>query len=233
MLRQIDNNLWVIEQPQRFMGLEVGTRMTVIRLQDNSLILISPLKITSDIEEELDKLGEVKYIISPNLFHYLYLAQAKVIYPNAIICAPPGLANKQPNLKIDKILTQDRLEFASELEYFLLDGFQAFVLNKIATVNEVVFYHPVSKTLIITDSAFNFDSSFPWSTQFATRLLGSYRVLKPSWLEKIAIQDKNLLQSSIHKVLLWDFQQVIMAHGKIVEQEAKQQLAAGYQWLIK
>ena len=58
-----------MKQPQRFMGLEVGTRMTVIRLRDNSLILISPLKITSDIEEELDELGEVKYLIAPNLFH--------------------------------------------------------------------------------------------------------------------------------------------------------------------
>ncbi len=37
MLRELDRNIWVAERPQRFYGLEVGTRMTVIRLADGSL----------------------------------------------------------------------------------------------------------------------------------------------------------------------------------------------------
>lgn len=47
MLRQIDRHLWVAEQPFKFLGLEVGTRLTVIKLSDNSLVLISPIKIDS------------------------------------------------------------------------------------------------------------------------------------------------------------------------------------------
>jgi hypothetical protein len=31
-LRALADDLWVAERPQRFFGLEVGTRMTVIRL---------------------------------------------------------------------------------------------------------------------------------------------------------------------------------------------------------
>lgn len=232
-LKPIDANLWTTEQPLRFLGLEVGTRMTVIRLEDNSLCLISPIQITTAIKEQLDRLGTVTYLIAPNLFHYLYLTQAQVIYPNAKIFAPPGIESKLPNLTIDQIFTKDEVDFISELEYTLLEGFQAFIINKIAVVNEVVFYHPSTKTLIITDSAFNFDDSFPLITQFAARLIGSYQTLKPSRLEKIAVQDKEKLTSAINKVVAWDFQRVIMGHGKIVDRDAKIQLTQGYNWLVK
>ncbi len=40
MLRQVDDNLWVVEQPLKFLGLEIRTRTTVVRLSDNSLVLI-------------------------------------------------------------------------------------------------------------------------------------------------------------------------------------------------
>lgn len=232
MLQQIDRNLWVAEQPLKFMGLPVGTRMTVIRLLDDSLLLISPIQITSEIKQQLNNLGTVKYLISPNLFHHLYLAECQDIYPQALVLAPPGLKEKQPNLNIDLIFTQDNIQLDPQLEYTLFAGFQALIVSQIKTVNEIVFYHPSTKTLIITDSAFNFDRSFPLITQFAARILGSYQQLKPSWLEKIAVQDKPKVRRSIDRILSWNFERVIMGHGKIVETDAKQKLTAGYQWLV-
>ncbi len=232
MLQQIENNLWVAEQPLKFMGLPVGTRMTVIRLVDNSLLLISPIKITSEIKQQLGNLGTVKYLIAPNLFHYLYLAECQQIYPHAEVYAPQGLGIKQPGLKINRTFIQDDIQFNSELEYTLFAGFQVLIATQIKTVNEIVFYHHSTKTLIITDSAFNFDDSYPWITQFAARIIDSYQSLKPSWLEKVAVKDKQLVKQSIDKILDWDFDRVIMGHGKIVETNAKQELASGYQWLI-
>ena len=233
MLRQIDDNLWVAEQTQKFLGLEVGTRMTVIRRSDRSLILISPIAIDPETVQQLADLGSVTYLVAPNLFHYLYVARCQQMYPEAETIAPPGLSNKQPDLSIDKVFTQDSIELGSELEYTLLEGFQVFVPPKIAIANEIVFYHPESKTLIITDSAFNFDNSFPVVTQLAARALGSYKTLKPTWLEKIAVRDKPKLKQSIDRVLSWDFHRIIMAHGQIIDSDAKQQLTAGYQWLLR
>ena len=226
MLRQIDRHLWVAEQPLKFFGLEVGTRMTVIKLSDDSIVLISPIEIDLEIQQQLGNIGTVRYIIAPNLFHYLYLAQAQTI-------APPGLADKQPDLKIDRVFTQDPVEFDSELEFVWFEGFRVLIPPQIKTLNEIVFYHLASKTLIITDSAFNFDRSFPLVTQLAARVLGSYGELKPYLLDKIASSDKQKLEQSIDEILAWDFQRVIMAHGTIVEDEAKARLSAGYHWLLK
>ena len=233
MLRQIDRHLWVAEQPLRFFGLEVGTRMTVIKLLNSSLVIISPIKIDSQIQQQLDSIATVRYIIAPNLFHYLYLDRVQQIYPQAQTIAPPGLAAKQPDLKIDRVFTQNPIEFDSELEFVRFEGFRVFMPPQVKIINEIVFYHPASKTLIITDSAFNFDRSFPLTTQLAAKVLGSDRELKPYLLDKIASQDKQKLKQSIDKILAWDFQRVIMAHGTIVEHEAKAQLSAGYQWLLK
>jgi hypothetical protein len=48
MLREIDEGIWVAEQPLRYLGLSVGTRMTVVRLANRELAVISPIQ-ASDV----------------------------------------------------------------------------------------------------------------------------------------------------------------------------------------
>ncbi|QIR38066.1 DUF4336 domain-containing protein [Tolypothrix sp. PCC 7910] len=67
MLKAIDTDIWVAEQPLKYFGLEVGKRMTVIRLSSNKLMVISPIKIDNSTINDLNQLGEVIYIIVPNL----------------------------------------------------------------------------------------------------------------------------------------------------------------------
>ena len=232
MLKPIDRHLWVAEQPLKYLGLPVGTRMTVIQLSGERLLLISPIKIDSETKAQLDSIGKVEFIVAPNLFHYLYLAECQQLYPQAKLIAPPGLETKQPKIAINKIFCQDEISFEPELEYLLFEGFQNFIPPKIVTANEIVFFHPASKTLILTDTAFNFDDNFPLVTQLATRVLGCYQNLRPSLLEKIATKDKDRVKHSLQKVLAWDFQRVIVAHGNIVETNAKEQFKAGYQWFL-
>jgi hypothetical protein len=231
-LKQITSNIWVKEQPLKYLGLEVGTRMTIIRLANEELALISPIKLDEQIITEINSLGTVKYIIAPNLFHYLYLQSCKNTYSSASLITPPDLAAKQPNIKSDLIFTRDVIDFNGELEYFLFAGYRIPSPSGVTVANEIVFYHPESKTLILTDAAFNLDNSFPFLTQFAARIIGCYQQLRPSILEKIATKDKEQITISVKKLLQWDFQRVIMAHGTIVENNAKQQLKKGYEWFL-
>lgn len=70
MLRAIDADLWVAEQPLKYFGLEVGTRMTVIRLNDGKLMVISPICPEEKVIHQLNQLGKVSYIVAPNLYHH-------------------------------------------------------------------------------------------------------------------------------------------------------------------
>ncbi|ESA36379.1 hypothetical protein N836_00465 [Leptolyngbya sp. Heron Island J] len=39
----VADNLWVARQPLRFLGVEIGTRMTVVRLSNNDFSLLQIL----------------------------------------------------------------------------------------------------------------------------------------------------------------------------------------------
>ena len=229
MLRKIANNLWVAEQPLRYFGLSVGTRMTVIRLANRELVVISPIEVSNAIADQLRELGTVKHVVAPNLYHYSFVTSFKTLYANATIWAVPGLKVKQPSLPIDRTIERDTPGLWTGLEHVFFDGFRTLSLNGFDALNECVFFHVESRTLILTDIAVHFDESFPAPTQLATRVLGGYKKLSPTLLERVATTDKENIRKSVKKILEWDFERVIMAHGSVVEQEGKEKFRQGYQ----
>ncbi|BAY92113.1 MULTISPECIES: DUF4336 domain-containing protein [unclassified Tolypothrix] len=233
MLKAIDTDIWVAEQSLKYFGLEVGTRMTVIRLSSNKLMVISPIKIDHSTINDLNQLGEVIYIVVPNLYHHLFVADFQLYYPHAKLLAVSGLGSKRPDLQIDKIISNQSISVIDEVEYVLVEGFNTVDINGYSPLNECVFFHARSQTLIVTDIVFHFDEQFPLRTKLIAKMFGNYKQLRPSLLEKLATQDKIKVKRSIQQLLTWDFQRIIMAHGSIIEQNAKPQLKAGYEWFLE
>lgn len=231
MLRKIDSNIWVEEQPLKYLGLNVGTRMTVIRLKTGELVVISPIQVDNATIHQLNQVGDVSYIIAPNLYHYLFASSFKAFYPKAKLWAAPGLECKRPELSIDRVI-RDGNSLLNEVEYLLFDGFRTFDLSGPSLLNECVFFHPESHTLVLTDTAFHFDESFPLTTKLVARLIGGYKKLSPSLVERFATRDKQRVKQSVQKVLTWDFRRVIVAHGSIIENDAKKRFKEGYEWFL-
>ncbi len=229
MLREIDKNIWVAEQPFKYFGLEVGTRMTVIRLLNGELITISPIQIDDQTINQLNEIGQVTYIIAPNLYHHLFISKFQSIYPKAELWIPPGLESKIPNISIYKIINVLQGNIFEEIDYLLFDGFKTLDLSGVSILNEFVFCHRQSRTLILTDTAFHFNQSFSLRTRLAAKFLGIYEKLTPSPLEKLAIAEKQKVKDSVKKVLSWNFNRVIMAHGSIIEDNGNQKLKEGYE----
>jgi Domain of unknown function (DUF4336) len=227
MFREIENNLWVAEQSFKYWGLEVGARMTVIRLI-SGLMIISPIQPNDKILEQLNQIDKVAYIIAPNLYHHLFVSEFKAIYPFSELIIPKGLNIKLPNLDFAQLLSDDEGSIENQVDYLFIDGFKVLDLSGASTLNEYVFFHRDSRTLILTDTAFHFDGNFTFKTQLAARLLGIYGKLAPSFLEKLASKETEKVKQSFQKVFEWDFDRVIMAHGSIVETGAKLKLKQGY-----
>lgn len=229
MLKQIGSDIWVAEQPLKYFGINVGTRMTVIRSENEQLFIISPIKIDAVIKKQLDEIGIVANIIAPNLFHYLFASDCKNLFPRATFWADLDLKKKKPDLAIDKTFDYEGGNLDDHLKYIFFDGFKTITLNGFSPLNEFIFYHVLSKTLILTDTAFNFDDSFSFSTKLVAKLIGGYNNLSPSLLEKIATTDKNKIKNTLRKILDWDFDRIIMAHGSIIESNGKQQFIKGFE----
>jgi len=233
VLKSISKDLWIAEQPQKYNGLEVGTRMTVVRLIDNRLMLISPIKLTTALTNELNKLGVVSVIIAPNLMHHLYLEACAKAFSSAKVYVTSGLEEKYKHLATINVLAQTapkEWEGCVELHYF--HGFAVMELTGARLINEVVFFHKASQTLVLTDTAYNIGSNSSFLTKLVTYLLGSYKKLGPTLAEKLASKDKKSLLASYQKIMEWPFQKIIMAHGEVVESDGKAKFTKGYNWLF-
>jgi hypothetical protein len=191
-------------------------------------VVISPIDIDATTISQLKEIGQVSHIIAPNCFHYLFAAKFKEIYPEATFWAAPGLAEKKPKLPIDRNITKDAKSFIDGIEYLFMDEFKTIVNNGFSPLNECVFFHIQSRSLILTDLAFNFDESFPFTTQLAMRTIGGWKTLSPSLIEKLATTNKQKVRQAIAQILNWDFDRVIIAHGSIIETNGKERFKAGF-----
>jgi len=230
-LNEIAPNLWTATRSLRFLGLEVGCRMTVVRLPSQALVLISPIALKNGDRALLDSLGTVTHLVAPNLFHHLHFGEAQAIYPNAMAWGVAGLPQKRPDLRFDALLDQPG-NFEETLYYQPFRGFSSILPQGIQLAHETVFWHPPSGSVILTDIAFNFDDTFPFTSRLAAQLLGTYQTLRPSRLEKWGTRDKAAVENSIRQVLTWEFDRVIPGHGAVLETHGKAQLQRGFEWFL-
>lgn len=233
MLRRLAEGLWVAEQPQRYYGLSIGTRMTVIRLENsNRLVILSPIQPTPALEQDLDAIGVVTDIVAPNAFHHLHLPAFQRRFPQATVWGPPFLKQKCPHLELDRLLVADDPSPWPGLQLCSLTGLHTLGPTGPSPLHEVAFCHTSSRTLVLTDSAFHFDASAPWLTRCLTRIGGGYARLEPTILERLATAlattDRASLGRAIQAVLRWDFDRVIVAHGAVLETGGRQALARAY-----
>ena len=216
MLRRLDHDLWITQHPLRFLGAEVGTRMTIFRLKDGSLLIHSPVPLDRATQAELDGLGPVRFVVAPNRYHHLFVAEYARLYPQAKIFGAPGLDSKRKVLRFDTILRQAApTEWASEIDQTIFQAFPA--------LNEVVFFHRSSRTLVFTDLLINIQNSQSRYTRFLMWLDGGLgHVAVPRSFRLLIKMRRARARETIDQILYWEFDRLLLAHGEIVERGAKE-----------
>jgi hypothetical protein len=93
---------------------------------------------------EVESIGPIGYIVSPNKLHHLFLAEWANRWPEARLYAPPGLARREKRLRFDAVLgEQPEAPWAGEIDQVIFRGSIA--------MEEVVFFHRPSGTAIFDD----------------------------------------------------------------------------------
>ncbi len=199
--------------------------MSVIRLREGELFLHSPVGLDPELRRELDALGTVRFGVAPNRFHHLFVGEYAAAYPKLELFAAPGLETKRKDVAWHGVLGDETPSgWAGQLDQLFFRGYPL--------ANEVVFFHPPSRTLLVTDLAFNIREDSPAATRFAYRLLGAYGRFGPSLLERVLMRDRPAARASLEGILAWDFERVIMAHGQLLPRGGRDALRAGYAWLL-
>lgn len=224
MLTPLADNLWEYNAPLTVLGMALGHRLTVARLRDGSLWLHSPFAYSPELAVELAALGPVAHIVAPNCVHDTFLEGWFQACPVAHFHGARGFAKFRPDLKFtDTLGEKPAAAWAGTFDQLLVRG--------MPRVNEVVFLHRASRTLILTDLAFNLGPNMPLLSRVLLRINGCYNCFAVSRLLRTTIKDRAALRGSLDRILAWDFDRLVLSHGRIVDHGAKELLREAYAFL--
>ncbi len=227
MLESITEGLW----HDQFdliapLGVHFRGRMVVARLPDGTLWVHSPIPIDDALAEQLAELGPVAHLVSPNAFHHVHFEAAATRYGDAQRWITPALARKRPQLEHDQLL-------GDEAPPAWADCLDQLPIGGMPKVDEVTFFHRASGTVILTDLVFNILEYRGWMSGLVFRMAGTHKRFAQSRLLRSMVRDREAAGRAARRLLAWDVRRVVMAHGEIIEQDARERLTEALGWMLE
>ena len=227
MLEEFGPSLYVADGPNvPFLGFSYPTRMAVARLLDGSAWVWSPIALTAELERAVDAIGPVRHIVSPNKIHHLFLKEWAERWPGARLYAPPGLAKRKPEIHFDAELG-DAADpaWAAEINQTIFRG--SIVME------EVAFFHRPSRAAIFCDLVQRHDPAqmkgLKGTLMRLDGLVGERGSTPREW--RASFLRRNPARVARARVLAWQPERLLIAHGACAHKDATQILARALAWM--
>jgi hypothetical protein len=227
MLTEIDSNLWIADGPSvPFLGVPYPTRMAVVRLGDGNLWVWSPIRLDGELKAAVEACGSVRYLVSPNKLHHLFLGEWARAWPAAKVYASPGLAKRRRDLPFNAELgDQPDPAWAGDIDQVVFHG--SFAME------EVVFLHCASRTAIVADLVQRFDAAtlHGWR-RLVMRLdgmVGPQGSTPREW--RLSFWNRAAARRAKRTLLSWNPQRAIIAHGEWIRDNAREVLEKSLAWM--
>ncbi|MCC5894087.1 MAG: DUF4336 domain-containing protein [Alkalibacterium sp.] len=238
-LKKVDENIWIVDgglikMSVMNVGIPFSTRMTIIKLKDGSLWCHSPIKPDHGLMNAINQLGEVKHLVSPNKIHYAYISEWKTSYPNATTWSSPGVEERAQSQNIpvdfDHPLKDDApSDWSDEIDQLIFKGSRA--------LEEVVFFHKSSRTLILTDLIENFEpkrtSNIFWRSVYKLAGIADPDGKTPIDMRLTFSGNKKQARECYTRMLRWQPEKIILAHGRWYDTNGTEELKRAFRWLEK
>jgi len=184
--------------------------MTVVGLGDGKLLVHSPVPLDDPTAAKLAALGEVRQVVAPSCLHHRFVAPLLQWFPGAQLFGARGLPARRPELAFAALLDDPGPRpWAKVLDQVTIEG--------APRLNEVVFLHLPSRSLIVSDLLFNVRNPETWTTALVLRLAGTHRRLAMSRAWRLYTRDRVALRASVERVLAWDFARILPGHGDVFD----------------
>ncbi len=237
-LKLVSENIWIVDSIVIKMKIGLGfhipfqTRMTVIRLQDGTLWVHSPTRLSTSLKRELNSIGEVSYLIAPNKIHYTYINDWKKSYPKALAFEAPGVSKRAQedgiSITFEHTLSNTApSKWQKEIDQIIFRGSRY--------MDEAWFFHKTSKTLIVVDLIEKFE--LEKTRGFICHMLKLIKFHHPFGktppdLQKTFWGRKEIARQSLSTAMDWRPERLILAHGKWYPENALEELKRAFNWLI-
>ena len=227
MLQEFGQSLYIAEGPTvSFYGFPYPTRMAVVSLSDGNAWVWSPVALSDDLVDSVESVGPVRFIVSPNKIHHLFLSEWASRWPDAKLYAPPGLVKKKPELKFDAELgdTADPA-WATDIDQVIFHGSVA--------MKEVVFFHRQSRCAIVCDliQRHNEADMTGWKGWLMRldSLVGEHGSTPREW--RASFVDRRAARSAREKLLSWQPERLLIAHGECAQTRASEIISDSLSWI--
>jgi hypothetical protein len=222
-LEEFASGVWIADgSPVSVVGpFKLPTRMIVVELADGSLWLNSPLEATRAEMESIARLGPVRYLVAPTPLHAWRLPAWKAVFSEAQTWGSPGTSRA---MSFDRILGDaPPSAWMRDLDQLCFRG-NLFV-------EEFEFLHRNSRTLIMTDfiQIYSREQNRAWRNALM-RLTGVLEGGVPMDI-RFSFVRRSAARRSFRKLLSWDFERLIVAHGQCVDADAKPFVEKAFRWL--
>ena len=224
-------DIWTVDGPEvvyRLAGMKLPcpTRMTVVRLNDGSLLVHSPVECDPELVAAVTELGTVSAIIAPNVFHYTHLSAWADRFPEAAIYALPGIEKKVAIRSFRSLTEATPDEWSPDIDVHIAD---------LASFAEAVFFHRPSQTLVVTDLMQNFEADRVRNplVRFVLRAGGATGPDgRPSIeIRMAAIHRKTELRQTVRRMIEWQPRSIILSHGRCYQSNAQTEIERAFRWL--
>lgn len=207
------SGLFTTMRPLSLLGVPFGRRMVILE-KEGQLMLQSPFIPQPEILEQIQQLGEVTAIVVPTIFHDTFLQEVIQTFPKAnyytVAGAEKHLRDQVSNHPIHALADSHWNDILTPLP-----------LAGMPKVNECLFYHQPSKSLLVSDLFFNIENlDGSWLNLFA-RMMGFADSPSPSRLFKAMIKDKVAFSNSLEEIAQLDFDQILTSHFNTVNTGGK------------
>jgi len=226
-LRPVAEDIWTQAGDRiRFFGIPFDTRAAIVRLPGGGLWLHSPVRPRPDRVAALAALGEIAHIVAPNRIHGAFTADWSALAPAARVWVSPRFPERHPDIRHDAILGDaPPPDWAEVIDQCLFAGH--------AWLDEVVFLHRPSRSLILTDLLQRHD---PAREPALWRLLkGAAGLMAPGGGIppdlRATFRDRAAARAARDRILGWEFDRILLPHSVPVARDGKAVFARAFAWL--
>ena len=227
-LQPFAENLCIADGPTvRAVGIPFPTRMIVVQLDCGAWWVNSPVSVGRELLDHMTAKGPVRYLIAPTKLHVWRLESWHALFPTAELWAPPQVPHAFKHLSFAGVLGDEPpIGWAADFDQLVFRG-NLFV-------EEVYFLHKKSRTVIFGDFIQNHPPAKGRPLRNAL-----FNLTGVAWPQggvpfdiRLSFINRERARRSLEKLLAWDFDKLILAHGVCVEKDAKAFVTRAFHWLV-
>lgn len=212
-LQSVGRQIWVADRDLAMVGgLRFPVRMVVIGNASGDLLCYSPVALDDATIEALSGIGEVRWIVAPNPHHTLFARDYQQQFPDARLLAVAPISGCTVQIFRPPAQSEGRIDHA----------FEALAVSLRGEFKELVIYHDLSETLIVSDLLFNIHSAGR-PLELLMRLNGAWQRAGHTRMQRLMIlRDRQGLADFYRWALARPFVQITMSHGEVIKADARE-----------